>query len=263
MAAAPTTGFAELDDVLLELTDRAADVLRDDFVGAYLQGSFALGDADRHSDCDFLIPVRRPPTPAQEAGLRALHDELPTRPGHWNRHLEGSYPPVEQLRSLDALGAEWLFINHGHRQMEWSTHCNNEWVRWSLRERGVRLRGPDVRQLVDEVPADALRARMRVTIPRLMADLQTWLSFERAWDQRYAVATCSRQLATLATGQVYSKRQALVWGQRHLDPRWRALLARVLDDRDRGFSVDDLPRPGSLEAMHAFFDYAVRWAAER
>ncbi len=78
-------------------------------VGVYLQGSFAMGDADVYSDCDFLIPVHVPVTPKQEAGLRALHDEIPTRRGHWTHHLEGSYPVKDQLRSLHGLGEKWLY----------------------------------------------------------------------------------------------------------------------------------------------------------
>jgi predicted nucleotidyltransferase len=33
------------------------DVLGTGFVGAYLQGSFAVGDFDRHSDVDFIIVI--------------------------------------------------------------------------------------------------------------------------------------------------------------------------------------------------------------
>jgi hypothetical protein len=77
------TQFPELNELLHELSERTAEILGGNFVGAYLQGSFAVGDADLQSDCDFLIPVHGPITPDQEAGLRTLHDELPTRPGHW------------------------------------------------------------------------------------------------------------------------------------------------------------------------------------
>jgi hypothetical protein len=45
-----------------------------------------------------------PITPDQEAGLRALHDEIPTRPGHWPHHLECSSPVKDELRTLDGLG---------------------------------------------------------------------------------------------------------------------------------------------------------------
>jgi predicted nucleotidyltransferase len=86
------TRFAELNDLLVDLAQQASAILGDNLVGVYLQGSFALGDSDEHSDCDFLIPVHEPPTTVQETALRRLHDEIPTRPAHWAHHIEGSYP---------------------------------------------------------------------------------------------------------------------------------------------------------------------------
>jgi hypothetical protein len=77
------TQFPDLNAVLAELAERAAAILGTDFVGAYPQGSFAVGDADRHSDCDFLIPVHRPVSGDQEAALRAMDDELPALCGSW------------------------------------------------------------------------------------------------------------------------------------------------------------------------------------
>jgi hypothetical protein len=87
------TQFPQLNAILAELAGRAARILGANFVGAYLQGSFAVGDADMQRDCDFLIPVRHQVSAAQEAGLRAMHREFPGRPEHWAQHLEGSYPP--------------------------------------------------------------------------------------------------------------------------------------------------------------------------
>ena len=257
------TQFPELNTLLTELTQRTSAILGDSFVGAYLQGSFAVGDADIHSDCDcdFLIPVRSPLTPQQEAGLRALHDEIPTRPGHWTHHLEGSYPVEAELRSLDALGREWLYIDHGWRDMQWSTHCNNEVTRWSLRECGVTLAGPPPASLVDEVSAEVLRARMRRYADEFLSDLFTWISFDIAWAQRYAVSTFCRILHTLDTGQVTSKKAAMLWAGDALDPRWAGLIQQVLDDRPLGFDADAPPRPGSVELTLAFAAYAQSRAA--
>ena len=44
------THFAELNELLGELVRQARSILEGNFVGAYLQGSFALGDADLYSD---------------------------------------------------------------------------------------------------------------------------------------------------------------------------------------------------------------------
>jgi hypothetical protein len=47
----------ELNVVLHELVASVQAVLRDNFVAAYLQGSFAVGDWDADRDVDFLIAV--------------------------------------------------------------------------------------------------------------------------------------------------------------------------------------------------------------
>lgn len=251
------TPFAELNDLLGELTERAAGILGDNFVGAYLQGSFAVGDADIHSDCDFLIPVHGPITPAQEAGLRAMHDEIPTRPGHWTTELEGSYPPLDELRTLDGLGRPWLYIDHGWRRMQWSTHCNTEVVRWSLRECGIVLTGPEPRQLVDPVPPEVLRARMREHARTFLPDLRSWISLDIAWAQRYAVTTLCR-MHTYEEGRVTSKKAALHWAADHLDPPWSGLAGQALADRQLGWDPDEPPRPGSVPQTLAFVEYTQR-----
>ena len=64
------TRYAELNGVLHDLVTGAQAALGESFVGAYLQGSFALGAGDLHSDCDFLVVVRERPDAEQEAALR-------------------------------------------------------------------------------------------------------------------------------------------------------------------------------------------------
>ena len=185
-----------------------------------------------------------------------MHDEIPTRPGHWPHDLEGSYAPRADLATLATLDKKWLYVDRGHREMEWSTHCNTADVRWTLRERGVTLAGPDPRELVAEVPADVLRSRTRPLIESFLPDLAVWISFDNAWAQRYAVETLCRMLYTLATGEVASKPAALEWALRTLGPEWHGLIQRALDDRGRGWDPDDPPRPGSVEATKAFAEFA-------
>lgn len=255
------TAFVELNELLRELVARVEAILGDNFVGAYLQGSFALGDADLHSDCDFVVVTNAAVTPEQEHALRELHEEIPAREGHWTHHLEGSYAPKAELATLDGLGKEWLYIDHGWREMQWSTHCNTEVVRWTLREHGVTLAGPGPRELVREVPADALRRRMRRSVESFLSDLFTWTSFDTAWAQRYAVTTLCRILYTLETGEVASKRESLVWARGALDPAWRGLIEQTLADRTLGWDFADPPRAGSVEATTAFAEYATECAA--
>lgn len=249
------TPFAELNSVLAELARRAAAILGTDFVGAYLQGSFAVGDADPHSDCDFLIPVHRQVSGEREAALRAMHDEFPTRPGYWAKRLEGSYPVLSELRTLQGMGRPWLYVDNGRREMQWSTHCNTEVVRWSLRECGVTLAGPPPATLVDPVPADVLRERMRADVPGFVTGMESWISLDLAWAQRYAVTTLCRMLDTYVEGRVTSKRAALEWALGATEPRWHPLIGRAMADRDLGWDPDERPRPGSVSETLEFHRY--------
>ncbi|MEX2395174.1 MAG: aminoglycoside phosphotransferase family protein [Actinomycetota bacterium] len=250
------TQFPELNDLLAGFVTSAMDVLDGNFVGAYLQGSFALGDADMQSDCDFVVVTHGAVTADQEHRLRALHDEIPARPGHWTRHLEGSYAPKDELRTLDGLGRDWLYIDHGWREMQWSTHCNTEVVRWSLRECGVTLAGPAPATLVDPVDAGVLRARMRESLKTFLPDLLSWTSLDVAWSQRYAVATICRILYTFATGRVASKRASLLWASEQLDSRWHGLVKSALDGRALGWDPAAKSDDAVVESTLRFLEHA-------
>ncbi|MGW0608348.1 aminoglycoside adenylyltransferase domain-containing protein [Streptomyces sp. NPDC002640] len=256
MSAPSFTPYPELDALLADLTRSVRDILGDTFVGAYVQGSFALGAGDLHSDCDFVVAATRLPRGRTEAALRRLHDGIPLRPGHWPQHLEGSYADTASLRDVGGLGTPWLFNDHGHRELTWDTHCNSAHSRWILRHHGITLAGPPVTEVVDEVPPEAVRAEARAALPGVLASVRTWASFDLAWTQRYVVTTYCRVLYSLRTGRVASKPGALAWGCEELAPRWRPLLTQVLRDRDRGWDPADPPRPGSLEAAYAFAAYA-------
>jgi hypothetical protein len=258
------TAYPDLDRLLDELLGHWRRILGDNLFGAYVQGSFALGAGDLHSDCDFIVATHRPLDPAQEVELRALHDEIPTREGHWCHDIEGSYAPVDELATVDAFGREWLFNDHGHRTLQWSDHCNRAYTRWILREHGIVLTGAAPRTWMPEEPPETLRDESAAQLPTLLDDLATWVDIDTtAWGQRYAVVTACRLLYTVETAHVASKPGALEWAQRRLDPAWRPLLGQVRDDRALGWVVDQAPRPGSTAAARDFVRYAVTWADAR
>ena len=140
--------------------------------------------------------------------------------------------------------------------MQWSTHCNTEVVRWSLRECGVTLAGPEPKTLVDEVRPEVHRAKMRQYAREFLPAMFTWVTFDIAWAQRYAVTTFCRILHTLDTGRVTSKKAALFWARDSLDQAWSGLVKQVIDDRPLGWDPGQAPRAGSVERTLAFADYA-------
>jgi hypothetical protein len=258
------TPYADLDALLADLLATWRAILGANLAGAYVQGSFALGAGDQHSDCDWIVAVHHPVSASEEAALRALHDEIPTRDGQWVHDIEGSYAPIHELASVDFMGRPWLFNDHGHRTLELDDHCNRAYTRWILREHGVVLAGPEPRSFMPAVPEDSLRREAAAAIPRLMDEISSWVDIDAlAWGQRYAVTTACRILYTLETAQVASKPGAVEWAQRSLDARWRPLLAQVRDDRGLGWDPQERPRPGSAEEARAFAAYAVAWAGRR
>jgi predicted nucleotidyltransferase len=87
------TAFDDLNMVLVELVSGVHAVLEEHFHGAYLMGSFALGDADQYSDVDFLVVTHAPVSEAQYVELGTLHRRLYALEIPWAQHLEGSYAP--------------------------------------------------------------------------------------------------------------------------------------------------------------------------
>ena len=257
------TPYPELDAVLRELVESAQAILGDGFCGAYLQGSFALGDADEESDVDFLIVTHEEVTKAQADALRAMHRRIYALETPWAQHLEGSYPPAEQLRCVDPSRSPWLYLDHGATELVRDNHCNTAVVRWTLREHGVVLEGPDPKSLVEPVSASELRD-----------DVRTALHEEAEWarephprfgpgamskrQQTYLVLSGCRILHTLETGRVTSKPAAGSWALRALDPEWQSLIRRALDDRpDQMGQVRRRADADAVERTLAFVDYAV------
>jgi hypothetical protein len=250
------TPFSELDAVLAELVSGARAALTGAFAGAYLVGSFALGDADEHSDVDFVVLVRQEPTAQQRSRLQALHRRLYDLPAGWAQHLEGSYVPLDAFRSPAPAGRPFLYLDNGARELVPDDHCDTAVVRWTLREHGIVLAGPPPADLVVAVGPGALRAEARARLSELAAwadELGVRLSagddlaFNR-WAQPYLVLSVCRVLWTLDTGTVVSKAAAGSWALATLDPRWHALIRAALADRPDPWERVHRPAPAAAAA---------------
>jgi predicted nucleotidyltransferase len=229
-AASELTRFSDLNAVLAELVADLRVALGDNLHGAYLVGSFAVGDADEHSDVDFIVATQRELDAEEQRRLQAVHAALYALPVAWAQHLEGSYAPKDVLRTVDARRRPFFYLDNGARELIWDDHCNTAVVRWTLREHGVVMVGPPPDDLVAPVDPDELRAEARTT----MREAAKWARETGAlgrWAQQYLVLSFCRMLHTLESGRVVSKRAAGAWALRELDPRWHDLISTALADR--------------------------------
>jgi Aminoglycoside adenylyltransferase, C-terminal domain len=250
------TPFRDLNDLLDAFVTRVRIILGANFCGAYLQGSFAVGDADVHSDVDFIVVTHGQVSDEHAAALQALHQEIYALDTPWAQHLEGSYAPKEILRTIDPFRTPLLYLDNGATELTRDPHCNTAVVRWTLREHGVVLAGPEPKGLLDPVSSDQLRAEVRAVLP----EYATWSRVPgmSRWKQPYLVLSFCRFLHTLEAGTVVSKRVAGVWALRALDPRWCGLVQRALGDRPDPWSR--VHQPADAEAVartRTFVEYAV------
>lgn len=258
------TPFPELNAVLQELVGSVQDILLHDFVGAYLQGSFAVGDFDPHSDCDFIIVVEQELSDSKYRPLQAMHERIFEMEYEWARHLEGSYFPTGVLRNYAHIGTELWYIDNGSRELEKSRHDNTVVVRWILRENGVALAGPPPSALIDPIPTTELRREILATFTEWGEQiLQDPQQINNRFYQTFAVLSYCRMLHDLHAGFIGSKRSGAEWAKSHLDPSWADLIDRAWDGRPNpAVSSRELADPADLASTLEFVREVLSEAEE-
>lgn len=254
------TPYAELNGVLHELVAGITQALGDNFIGAYLQGSFAVGDFDQHSDADFVIAIRNELSADEVAELQRVHERIYGLESEWARHLEGSYFPAAILRSGERCGEPLWYLDHGSNRLIKSDHCNTLVVRSVVRERGITLAGPDPTTLVDPISVLALRREMSNT-------MRTWAKeifehqerYRNRFYQGYIVLSYSRMLHDLVEGRPGSKRAGAAWAKATLGTEWSALINRAWTRRPNpAVAVSEPADPIDFETTMLFVQAVLR-----
>ena len=219
------TPYEELNEVLGELVSRIQSILGDDFVGAYLQGSFAIGDYDEHSEVDFIVVSEDGLSRQQVDALQVMHDEVYQLDSEWAKHLEGSYFPRGVLRNRSKVGTALWYLDHGARSLVRSDHCNTLVVRWTVREKGIILAGPPPDTLLDPVPEEALRSEMVETLTDWGRQiLDDPVPYNNRFYQGFIVLNYCRMLRDIRRGHPGSKREGAEWAKSVLDASWADLI---------------------------------------
>ncbi len=254
------TRFPELNKILERLVQGSRDCLEGNLAAVYLQGSFALGEADEYSDVDFLVLTNDEVTEDQLRALQQMHAGLHDVDVSWAQHLEGSYTPKDKFRRVDPERTPFLFLDNGASRLELDSHCNSAVVRWILRERGITLLGPEPKEMIDPVREEDLRREAMQALREYAewAPEPTEAGPMSRWKQPYLVLTFCRILHTIENGHVATKRTAADWAAEHLDPRWRSLIEQAVADRpDPWARVHQRADVGLTNETLAFAQYAL------
>lgn len=258
------TPYPELNAVLRELVAGGQAALGDAFVGACLQGSFAVGDFDRHSDVDFVIVVDEALSDGQVETLQILHERVYRLDCAWAQHLEGSYFPKGILKDYARHGKPLWYLDNGSQTLIESEHDNTLVVRWVVREHGIALAGPDPATLVDPIPVSALRREILEGMSswgrQILAEPER---INNRFYQAFAVLHYCRALHDLHTGFPGSKRAGAEWAKATLDPSWAGPIDRAWDGRPTpAVSVRQPAGPEDLQRTLAFVRYVIDLSAQ-
>ncbi|MGD1994468.1 MAG: DUF4111 domain-containing protein [Anaerolineae bacterium] len=253
------TPYPELNRVLDELVSRIQGVLGGRFVGLYLQGSFAVGDFDQHSDVDFIIVVEEELTPHQVDALQTVHEDVYHLDSEWAKHLEGSYFPRAILRDLSKRGSDLWYLDHGARSLVRSDHCNTLLVRWVVREKGVALAGPPPSTLLEPISKEVLRREIFKTLTTWGEEiLDDPTPYNNRFYQAFIVLNYCRMLHDLQRGYPGSKREGAEWAKETLDPSWSALIDDAWGGRpDPARKVRQPADPEAFEKTLQFVEYVM------
>ena len=218
-----------LDELLIEHANALQRASAGNFVGMYLIGSLAIGDFDATSDIDFMVVINEELTGDELMAIGAAHSDYLGRDDRWPTHLEYSFFPMVKLQtpsspfgetSRSPLADRLLWYFNGPTP-ERSDHDNTLVTRWTLRENGVGVLGPEPASFAPEVTPDELRTEIRNSI--LGWDRERVLT--RGWDreegelsssphynrfhQAFFVLNYCRALQSLDEGRITSKREGI------------------------------------------------------
>ncbi len=265
MNTAAPTPYQELNQVLQDLVDNVQAVLAGNFVGAYLQGSFAVGDFDLNSDCDFVVVINTELSDEEVAALQVIHGRIFDLNVEWAKHLEGSYFPRHILLDTAYSGEKLWYLDHGSRFLIQHPHCNTVIVRWVVREQGVTLAGPPPGTLVNPIPVTTLRREILSTMINWGQEILTTPdSYNNRFYQAFIVLNYCRMLHDLIRGCPGSKRAGAEWAKANLDPAWAGLIDRTWAGRPNpAVSVRQPADPEDFKSTLEFIRYVTEIAIAR
>ena len=254
------TSNSELNTVLHEFVESVQEILKDNFVSAYLQGSFAVGDWDNDSDVDFTIVVENDISDTDLQALQIMHARIYNLESEWAKHLEGSYFPKNILRNNNSAPKELWYLDNTFDKLVLSDHDNTLVVRWVVREYGITLAGIHAKELIDPVSADDLRKEILSTMQKWGHEIFTgqW-KMDNKWAQPFAVLSYCRMLHSLHTGRIASKLSGAQWAKSTLDNRWSGLIQQAWDERPNpSLKVRQTTEPSEVNNTFEFIHYALK-----
>ncbi len=239
--------------LLVQIIDQFQRVLGDNLVGIYLHGSLAFRCFDPDtSDVDFLVVVqdRLDATTKRRIAkaLVALSSQAPKKGLEMSIVTRASlqdfqYPTPYEFHFgnewIDRYLADEVDFEMVRTDPDLAAHCT------IVRERGVRLVGEPIEQVIPPIPRHAYL--------QSIANDAAFAGRNITLDPVYGVLNLCRTLAFIREGLITSKVEGGQWGLTHVPPTFVPLVQDALGQ----YARSDQPRPLSGKHLQAFAEYAT------
>lgn len=252
-------------NVLTHLKNEIKALLKENFIGAYVHGSLATGDFTTFSDFDVVVIIHKDIAQEEIQPLQQLHHRLYEElKSPWGQRLELSYVPIDIFRRRkdeprdppnEPRSNNWIdpstqaspkyypfwYLDNGANQLVRSEHDNTQVVRWTVREKGIVLEGPDPKTIIDPVSKMDLINDMKDTFNLISLKWNNTNSLNSLGMQTFFVTLCCRAQHCLDTGIIASKKVATEWALQALEEKYRGLIKEAyeswLGDRTPLFTI--------------------------
>ncbi len=266
--------YPELLNIVEKYADQLSALLGDNFIGLYLQGSLAIGDFDLTSDVDFIVITKKDLDEKEVKVIQDAHLKIYNQDNRWVKRLEYSFFPYDKLTQLSSPAKDGKFTNederklwyfdNGSKSIERSDHCNTIVTRWTLREKGVTIKGPEINNLIPPIPTEELRKEIKNTMITWAEDIKKRPDYLiNRFYQSFMVLNYSRMLQDLYEGKVTSKYEGIQWAKYNLDKKWTPLIDFCWEERkDTGISIKQPINQKIFEKALDFVEYATDLAVK-
>jgi predicted nucleotidyltransferase len=221
------------------------DIIGDDLLAVYLQGSAVSGQLRPQSDIDLLAVVARDLTEAQRdnllTALLRLSGRHPAEPGGPRSFdviafRKGDLAEAGCSARAEFAYGEWLrdAFERGERPNP-ARDPDHTLVLAQARQRAIPLFGPSALELLPEIAAEQVRQAIGEALPVLLEGLRG--------DERNVLLTLARMWHTASTGEFVAKDTAAAWAI----PQIPEQDATTLDFARRGY-LGEVPDDWSSRA---------------
>ncbi len=188
---------------LRRLARELSGILKDNFVGFYIMGSFVMGDWDpERSDIDFIAVTRKPLNKKESLEIDKMHKALSK--SDLGKKLDGAYTYLEQLQQKRFEERTGSFEDHEFKA-DCPCHLSADNI-LCLLEYGKCIQGVPINQLGLSVSKEELS---QAAYDMLLEDMQEIAKTEDFQTLYYILIDMLRCIYTLETRKLPTKSKAI------------------------------------------------------